>query len=61
MFKAADKMYRRSTQTNLYAPHTAVQLASYQIEHGNGQEVLVTPAPYLDASHEEENAACCQH
>ena len=57
MFKAADKMFRQSTQTNLYAAHTAVQLASYQIAYGKGQEALVTLAPYLDAAYEEENAA----
>jgi hypothetical protein len=57
MFKAADKMFRRSAQTNLYAAHTAVQLASYQIAFGKGQEALVTLAAYLDAAYEEENAA----
>jgi len=57
MFKAADKMFRQSTQTNHYAAHTAVQLASYQIAYGEGQEALVTLAPYLDAAYEEENAA----
>jgi len=36
MFKAADKMFRQSTQTNLYAAHTAVQLASYQSAYGQG-------------------------
>ena len=30
MFEAADKMFRQATQTNLYAAHTAVQLASHQ-------------------------------
>jgi hypothetical protein len=34
-----------------------VQLASYQIAYGNGQEALVTLAPYLDAAYQEENAA----
>jgi hypothetical protein len=57
MFKAADKIFRQSTQTNLYAAHTAVQLASYQIAYGKGQEAFVTLAPYLDAAYEEENAA----
>lgn len=57
IFKAADKMFRQSTQTNLYAAHTAVQLASYQIAYGKGQEALVTLAPYMDAAYEEENAA----
>ena len=58
MFKAADKMFRQSTQTNLYAAHTAVQLASYQIAYRKGQEALVTLAPYfLDAAYKEENAA----
>ena len=57
MFEAADKMFRNSPQTNLYAAHTAVQLASYRIAYGKGQDALVTLAPYLDAAYEEENAA----
>ena len=57
MFKAADKMFRQSTQTNHYAAHTAVQLASYQIAYGEGQEALVTLVPYLNTAYEEENAA----
>ena len=57
MFQAADEMFRQSTQINLYAAHTAVQLASYQIAYGKGQEALVTLARYLDAAYEEENAA----
>ena len=50
-------MFRQSTQINLYAAHTAVQLASYQIAYGKGQEALVTLARYLDAAYDEENAA----
>jgi hypothetical protein len=57
MFQAADEMFRQSTQINLYAAHTAVQLASYQIAYGKGQQALVTLARYLDAAYEEENAA----
>ena len=36
MFQAADEMFRQSTQINLYAAHTAAQLASYQIAYGKG-------------------------
>jgi hypothetical protein len=57
MFNAADQVFRQSAQTSVYAAHTAVQLASYQIAYGNGQEALVTLAPYLDAAYQEENAA----
>ena len=44
MLKATDKMFLQSTQTNLYAAHTAVQLASYQIAYIEGEDVLVTLA-----------------
>jgi hypothetical protein len=56
-FQAADKMFRQSTQINLYAAHTAVQLTSYQISYRKGQVALLTLARYLDAAYEEENAA----
>ena len=45
MYKAADKMFRQSTQTNLYAAHTAVQVGPYQIAYFKNQEALVTLAP----------------
>ena len=57
MLKATDKMFLQSTQTNLYAAHTAVQLASYQIAYIEGEDVLVTLALNKDAAFEEENAA----
>jgi len=45
ILKAEDKMFRQSTQTNLYAAHTAVQVGSYQIAYFKNKEALVTLAP----------------
>ena len=45
ILKSEDKMFRQSTQTNLHAAHTAVQVGSYQIAFFKNQEALVTLAP----------------
>jgi hypothetical protein len=57
ILKSEDKMFRQSTQTNLHAAHTAVQVGSYQIAYFKNQEALVTLAPWLDEAYEEENLA----
>ena len=57
MFQIANKIYAKSVNAELYAAHTAAQIAATQIALGNGEDALLTLAQHIDVAFDNENAA----
>jgi hypothetical protein len=57
MFRIANEVYAKSVNAELYAAHTAAQIAATQIALGNGEDALLTLAQHIDVAFDNENAA----
>ena len=57
MFQIAHNIFVNAPKAELYAAHTATQLAAHNIAVGQGEKALLILAPYLDVAYDNENAS----